>query len=40
MLEMRRRTGKAPCLSVHDELVYVVDEDEAEDTLDTLQSIM
>lgn len=40
MLEMRRLTGKSPCLSVHDELVYVVSDDEAQETLDTLQQIM
>jgi hypothetical protein len=40
MLEMKRRTGRNPALSVHDELVYVVDEDDAQDTLDTLQEIM
>jgi hypothetical protein len=40
LLEMKKQTGKLPALSVHDELVYVVPEDEAQDTLDTLQGIM
>lgn len=40
LLEMKRLTGRLPALSVHDELVYVVDEAEAEDTLTALQSIM
>jgi DNA polymerase I-like protein with 3'-5' exonuclease and polymerase domains len=37
---MYKQTGKRPALTVHDELVYVVKEAEADDTLDTLQDIM
>jgi len=32
--------GLIPALMVHDELVYVVPEDEAQDTLDSVQRIM
>lgn len=39
-IDMYKQTGKRPALTVHDELVYVVKEDEADDTLDTLQDIM
>ena len=39
-LDMQRATGLNPALMVHDELVYVVPEDEAQTTLDTVQSIM
>lgn len=40
LLEFRRRTGLSPSLAVHDELVYVVPEAEAEELLSELQSIM
>ncbi len=40
MLEFRRRTGLSPSLLVHDELVYVVPDAEAEALLAELQSIM
>lgn len=39
-LEVWRKTGHNPALTVHDELVYVVDEDEAESVLDIVQQIM
>jgi len=39
-LEVKRATGRNPALTVHDELVYVVPEDEAEELLGTVQSIM
>jgi DNA polymerase I-like protein with 3'-5' exonuclease and polymerase domains len=39
-VNMYKQTGKRPALTVHDELVYVVKEAEADDTLDTLQDIM
>jgi DNA polymerase len=35
-----KATGIRPALTVHDELVYVVPEDSAEEQLDTLQTIM
>lgn len=37
---MWRATGRLPALRVHDELVYVVPEKDAQDTLNTLQGIM
>ena len=39
-LEIQRRFGLTPALRVHDELVYVVPEDEAEAALDNVQSVM
>jgi len=39
-LAVRRRTGLLPALMVHDELVYVVPEEDAKSTLDTVQNIM
>jgi hypothetical protein len=39
-IDMYKQTGKRPALTVHDELVYVVKEAEADDTLDTLQDII
>jgi hypothetical protein len=39
-LNVQKNTGLTPALMVHDELVYVVPEDEAESVLDTVQSIM
>lgn len=35
-----KETGYRPCLTVHDELVYVVPEESAEDLLNILQTIM
>lgn len=40
MLKIKRLTGFIPKLTVHDELVYVVDEDKAESMLYTVQSVM
>jgi DNA polymerase len=39
-LAVRRRTGLLPALMVHDELVYVVREKDAQSTLDIVQNIM
>jgi hypothetical protein len=39
-LNVQKNTGLTPALMVHDELVYVVPEDEAESVLDTVQGIM
>jgi len=39
-LAVWRKTGKNPALMVHDELVYVAPEDEAEALLDTVQETM
>lgn len=39
-LEFYKRTRLTPALMVHDELVYVVDEDKAESLLEELQTIM
>jgi hypothetical protein len=39
-LEVQRRTGLIPALMVHDELVYIVPQDEAEATLDLVQQVM
>ena len=39
-LEVRRQTGRTPALMVHDELVYVVPEAEAEHHLAVVQGIM
>jgi DNA polymerase len=39
-LIVQRRTGLTPALMVHDELVYVVPEDEAETVLETVQQTM
>jgi len=39
-LDVSRRHGLQPALMVHDELVYVVPEDDAAATLDAVQSIM
>jgi hypothetical protein len=39
-LEVRKQTGDSPALMVHDELVYVVPEADAERTLATVQNIM
>jgi len=39
-LEVQRRTNLVPALMVHDELVYIVPEDEAQIVLDTVQAIM
>jgi DNA polymerase len=38
--EIRRETGYRPKLNVHDELVYIVDESEADDFLTTGEAIM
>jgi hypothetical protein len=35
-----KETKLRPSLTVHDELVYIVPEDQAQDTLDTVQAIM
>jgi len=39
-LAFRKATGLSPALMVHDELVYVVKEDDAEDMLELLQALM
>ena len=39
-LTVQNITGLVPALMVHDELVYIVPEGEAESTLDTVQSVM
>jgi hypothetical protein len=39
-LDVQSELGLIPALMVHDELVYVVPEDEAQDTLDSVQRIM
>ena len=39
-LAVQELTGLNPALMVHDELVYIVPEDEAECTLDTVQQVM
>jgi len=39
-LTVQRLTKMNPALMVHDELVYIVPEDEAEQTLDTVQQVM
>ena len=39
-LSFSRATGRIPALMVHDELVYVVEEGQAVETLDVLQEIM
>jgi len=38
--EFFRLTGLRPALEVHDELIYVVDEDKAEELLKLLQSLL
>lgn len=38
--EYHKRTGRWPCLCVHDELVYVVKEEDAQQALDDLQEVM
>lgn len=38
--EYHKRTGRWPCLCVHDELVYVVKEEDAQKALDDLQEVM
>lgn len=38
--EYNKRTGRWPCLCVHDELVYVVKEEDAQKALDDLQEVM
>ncbi len=40
MLEIKRRTGLVLRLTVHDELVYIVDENLAESTLEVVQNVM
>lgn len=40
MLAVQRVTGYRPALTVHDELVYVAPDNEAEDLLDEVQNIM
>ena len=40
MLTVQRVTGYRPALTVHDELVYVAPDNEAEDLLDEVQNIM
>jgi hypothetical protein len=40
MLQVKRMTGLPAKLTVHDELVYLVDEDKAEAHLDTVQGVM
>ena len=35
-----KATGHRPSLMVHDELVYILPDDKADQTLDTLQSLM
>lgn len=40
MVEVKRQTGMVPKLTVHDELVYIVDEDLAESMLETVQKVM
>lgn len=39
-IDVQRELGIIPCLMVHDELVYIVPEDQAQSTLDTVQRIM
>jgi hypothetical protein len=39
-IAVQKLTGYNPALTVHDELVYVVPEDEAEQILDTVQQVM
>lgn len=39
-LDIEKQFGLSPTLRVHDELVYVVDEDDAEQTLANVQSVM
>ena len=39
-IEIQKLTGYNPALTVHDELVYVASEDEAELLLDTVQQVM
>ena len=39
-LTVKQMTGRTPALMVHDELVYVAPEDEAEGLLDIVQSVM
>jgi DNA polymerase len=39
-LDVKKLTGLNPALMVHDELVYVVPEDQAQDTLDLVQRVM
>lgn len=40
MLEVKKLTGHWPVLSVHDELIYIVPDDEAESHLATVQGVM
>jgi DNA polymerase I-like protein with 3'-5' exonuclease and polymerase domains len=40
MLSVQKLTGHSPCLTVHDELVYIVKESEAQALLDTVQQVM
>lgn len=40
MLKIKRLTGMCPKLSVHDELVYIVDENLANDMLAHIQNVM
>lgn len=40
MLEIKKLTGYFPCHSVHDELIYVVPDAEAQSMLDTVQRVM
>ena len=39
-IEIQKQTGYRPALTVHDELVYVAPEDEAEQLLDNVQQVM
>lgn len=40
MIEVRRQTGRWPVHTVHDELIYIVPENEAEAQLDMVQAVM
>jgi len=40
MIEIKRQTGYWPVHTVHDELIYIVPENEAEAHLDTVQAVM
>ena len=39
-LTVYKMTGQKPALMVHDELVYIVPQEQAQDTLDTVQGVM
>ena len=39
-LTVYKLTGQKPALMVHDELVYIVPQEQAQETLDTVQGVM